>query len=336
VETNIHLSSFIYLFIIINKLVSFILKYLFYFVIRLDAATLSAKRQVAFSLLKVLFSGPHIPVWLIHFFSGVRYWVLLSGILLSTTEKLLSTVWQVSSAVRRIAFRRQHVNMIFQINCFHCQAYYFAQSELMRSAVRQLASAISQIVFYRQTCYFPQYNVLLTTSDILFSHYQLCFCLPWDMLHYFPPLHISDKLLSAVRHVAFRCQTCSFPLSDMSLSAVRHVAFRRQTCRFPLSDMSLSAVRHVPFRCQTCRFPLSDMSLSAVRHVAFRCQTCRFPLSDMLLSAVRHVAFRCQTWRFPLSDMSLSAVRHVAFCCQTCRFPLSGMTPIGRFSRKKY
>ncbi len=91
---------------------------------------------------------------------------------------------------------------------------------------------------------------VITNVSHIVSYCPSCFCLPWEMLHYFPLLHI------------FGYQTYCFPLADMSLSAVRHVAFRCQTILFPLSNMLLSAVRHVAFRC---------------RHMAFHRHTCCLP-----------------------------------------------------------
>jgi hypothetical protein len=259
---------------------------------------------------------------------------MLRSVVRNLTFHLRKTVfrgWQFSSAVRRFAFRRLTCWFALPTNCFHCQTYYFAQSEMLRSA----------FAFYRKICYFPQDNVS-PMSDILFTivrHVSVCRLTSYISVHHY--------LFSSIRHAAFRCHTYCFPLSHILLSAVRHVAFRCQTCCFPLSNMSLSAVKHVAFRWQTCRFPLSNMSLSAVKHVAFRCRhmafhrlICCLPPSWLAtLRSWRKILFYyiCTQTTELTQLLTFSRVSSLCYLVSVFIIPFSVIkTQIGRFSKKKY
>ncbi len=140
----IYFYLFIYLFIyFINKLVSFILKYFFY----------ETWCCHAFRWETSCFQSPktdrHIPVLLIHFSFCCQ---ILSSSVSHLTFHLRKTAFHGLTRFFPpsdvMLFDVKHVDLFFPTNCFHCQTYYFAQLEIMRSTVRPLAFVICHIVAF--------------------------------------------------------------------------------------------------------------------------------------------------------------------------------------------
>jgi hypothetical protein len=170
---NLFIYLFIYLLCVINKLETFIKKYFFDFVTRLDAATLSAAKTSCFQSAKSAFH------WSTYSCSPFTFFFLVSDFEFCCQTSYFPPQTNCFprsdkplSAVRRIAFRRQT-----------CQ---FALSNKLLFTISMLLCSVRNNAFRSQTgCFLPSDMLLSVVQRIpnvrhIVYIFQLCFYLPFD------------------------------------------------------------------------------------------------------------------------------------------------------------